>query len=105
MSINLHYVEGTSEKLRHILRPHKIRYTFCTEKALRKILCKPKDRVVTEDRNNIVYETDCGNCDAVYFGGSKRSLKSLEINTKDLSKITIVKELNCETLLRSRSEL
>ena len=76
MSINLPYVEGTSEKLRRILRSHKIRSTFYTEMTLRKLLCKPKDRVATEDKNNIVYEIDCSNCEAVYFGESKRSLKS-----------------------------
>ena len=76
MSINLRYVEGTSEKLRRILSFHKIRSTFYTEKALRKLLCKPKDRVATEDKNNIVYEIDCSNCKAVYFGESTWSLKS-----------------------------
>ena len=76
ISINLPYVEGTSEKLRRILRSHKIRSTFYTEMTLRKLLCKPKDRVATEDKNNIVYEIDCSNCEAVYFGESKRSLKS-----------------------------
>ena len=50
MSINLPYVEGTSEKLRCILRSHKIRSTFYSENTLRKLLCKPKDRVVTEDK-------------------------------------------------------
>ena len=44
--------------------------------TLRKRLCKPKDRVATEDKNNIVFEIDCSNCQAVYFGESKRSLKS-----------------------------
>ena len=43
ISINLPYVEGTSEKLRRILRSHKIRSTFYTENTLRKLLCKPKD--------------------------------------------------------------
>ena len=61
MSTNLPYVEGTSEKLRRILRSHKIRSTFYTENTLRKLLCKPKDRVATEDENNIVYEIDCSN--------------------------------------------
>ena len=37
---------------------------------------RPKDQVATEDKNNIVYENDCSNCEAVYFGESKRSLKS-----------------------------
>ena len=75
MSINLPYVKGTSEKLTRILRYHKIRSTSYTENTLRKLLCKPKDRVATEDKNNIVYKIDCSNCQAVYFGESKRSLK------------------------------
>ena len=77
ISINLPYVEGTSEKLRRILRSHKIISTFYTEMTCkRKLLCKPKDRVATEDKNNIVHEIDCSNCQAVYLGESKRSLKS-----------------------------
>ena len=76
MSINLLYVEGTSEKLQRILRSHKIRSTFYTENTLRKLLCKHKDRIATEDKNNIVYEIDCSNCETVYYGESKRSLKS-----------------------------
>ena len=44
MSINLSYVEGTSEKLQHILRSHKIRSTLYTKNTLCKLLCKPKDR-------------------------------------------------------------
>ena len=75
-SINLSYVEGTSEKLRRILRSHKTRSAFYNEKILRKPLCKPKDPVATKDKNNIVYQIDCSNCQAVYFGESKRSLKS-----------------------------
>ena len=59
MSINLQYVEGTSEKLGRTLRSHKIRSTFHTEKTLYKLLCKPKDPIATED---IVYEIDCSNC-------------------------------------------
>ena len=67
--------EGASEKLQHILRSHKIRSIFYTEMTLWK-LCKSKDRVATEDKNKIVYEIDCSNCQAVYFGESKQSLKS-----------------------------
>ena len=54
-SINLLYVEGTSEKLRRILTSHKIRLTFYNEMTSRKLLCKPKDRLATEDKSNIVY--------------------------------------------------
>ena len=72
MSIKLPYVE----KLRHILRSHKIRSTFYTKNFLHKLLSKPRDRVATEDKNNIAYEIDRSNCETVYFGISKRSLKS-----------------------------
>ena len=75
-SLNLLYVEGNSEKLWRIARSHKIRSTFYTEKTQGKLLCKPKDRVATEDKNNIVYKIDCSNCEAFYFGESKWSLKS-----------------------------
>ena len=76
MRINLRYVEGASEELRRIIRSHEIRSTFYTENTLPKLLCKTKDRVAVENKNNIVYEIDCSNCQAVYFGESKRSLKS-----------------------------
>ena len=76
MSINLPHVEDVSEKLRRILRSHKIRSTFYTESTWRKLLCKTKERVATEDKNYIIYEIDCSNCEAVYFGKSKWSLKS-----------------------------
>ena len=66
ISIDLPYVEGTSEKLRRILRSHELRSTFYTENTLRKLFCK--DRVATEDKNNIVYQTDCSNCEAVLNG-------------------------------------
>ena len=59
MSINLLYAERTSEKLRRILRSHKIISTFYIEITLRKLLFKPKDRVATEDKKNIVYKIDC----------------------------------------------
>ena len=59
MSINLPYIEGTSKKLSRIFRSHKTRSTFYTENTLYKFLCKPKDRVATEDKNNIVYQIEC----------------------------------------------
>ena len=44
--------------------------------TLHKLICKSKDRVATEVKNNIDYEIDCSNCQAVYFGESKQSFKS-----------------------------
>ena len=83
------YNEGTGEKLWWILRSHEIRSTFYSENTICKLLCKPKDWVATEDKNNIVYEIDCSNCEAVYFGESKQSLKSRSDEHKDLSGIAL----------------
>ena len=71
MSINLPYVKGTSKKLPCILKSHKIRSTCYTEKTFVKSFVNQKDSVATEDKNNVVYETDCSNCQAVYFSESK----------------------------------
>ena len=65
MSINLPYVEDTSEKLRRILRSHKIKSTFYTKTTLRKLLCKVKDGVGKQDKSNIAYKIDCSICQAV----------------------------------------
>ena len=61
ISINLPYVEDTSEKLQRILRSNKIRSTFHNKSTLHKLLCTLKDQVATEDNYNIVYEIDCSN--------------------------------------------
>ena len=50
MNINLPYVEGTTEKLWLVLRPHKIRSIFYTESKLRKLLYKPTDLLAREDK-------------------------------------------------------
>ena len=82
----------TSEKLRRILWSHKIRSTFYTDKTLCKVLCKPKDRVATEDKNNIVHEIECSNCQAVYLGESKsrsdehkRSVKNFDCDKNEIA--------------------
>ena len=55
MSINLPCVEGTSEELWRILRSHNLRSFFYTGNTLHELICKPKDRAATEDKNNAVY--------------------------------------------------
>ena len=73
--MRLKYFKGTSEKLRRVLKSHKIILTFYIESTLRKLLCKRKDGLATEDKNYIVSEICCSNCEAVDLGESKRSLK------------------------------
>ena len=72
--INLPYVNGTSEQLKRIFNDHNINCTFYTTTTLRTLLSHAKDPVPLEQRNNIVYKYDCKDCEAVYFGESKRTL-------------------------------
>ena len=48
-----------------VLKSHKIRCTFQTRDILCKLVCKPKDRVDTEQIN--VYKIDSIKCQALYF--------------------------------------
>ena len=72
--INLPYVKSTSERLKRIFSDHNINCTFYTTTTLRTLLSHAKDPVPSEQRNNIVYKYDCKDCEAVYFGESKRKL-------------------------------
>ena len=75
MIINLPYVEGTSKKLKCILRSHKIKSMFYTKSTLRKLLCKSKDQVATKDKKSIICKIECSNCEEVSFDEYKWSLK------------------------------
>ena len=74
MSINLPLIENATENLRPILRSHKTRSIFFTEKT--GVNHFVNQIVAIEDKNNILCQTDCNKCRAVYFGESKRPLKS-----------------------------
>ena len=105
-STNLPKVKGTSgvySNLRCILKSHKIRSTFYTDNTMHKLLCKLKDPVATEDKNNMVHEINyCSNCKAGYFGESKWSLKNrVQMNTEDLSRIAFAERI-CEWFVDNR---
>ena len=67
-SMRVKYVKGTGEKLRRILRSHKVVLTFYIESTLHKLLCGRKDGVASEDKNYIVSEIFCSNCETVDLG-------------------------------------
>ena len=58
---------------------------------MHKLLCKPKDQVATEDKNNIVYQIDCSNCKAVYFGESKKEKQKRTVRNCGCEKNEIAK--------------
>ena len=67
-------MKGTSEQLKRIFNDHNINCTFYTTTTLHKLLPHAKDPVSSEQRYNIVYKYDCKDCEAVYFGESKRTI-------------------------------
>ena len=67
-------VKSTSEQLKRIFDDHNINCTFYTTTTLRTLLSHAKDRVPSEQRNNIFYKYDCKDCEAVYFGESKQTI-------------------------------
>ena len=62
--------------LKVLVKNYDVYIQMYHKNTLRELLCKPKDRVAIEDKSNTVYKIDCSNCEAVYFGKSKQSLKS-----------------------------
>ena len=68
-SINLPCIQGISSSINE-----HIKGTFYTQTTLRNLLSKPKDPIRKEDRNIVVYQLNCNDCEAVYVGETKRTL-------------------------------
>ena len=62
-------MKGTSEQLKRIFNDHQLHILH-----LRTLLSDAKDPVPSGQRNNIVDKYDYKNCEALYFGESKRRL-------------------------------
>ena len=101
ISINLLYIKGTGKKLWYILKSHTVTSFFYTESTLCKLLCKPKDWVVVEDKNG-VYEIDFSTCEAIYFSEFRQSLKLRLGEHMIFQESQLWKEQNCKTLFGSR---
>ena len=76
MSINLPYVESNGEELQGILSSQK-QVPFSALKTLDvTYFVNQNTKQLQKIKNSIIYKIDCSNCKIVYFGESKRSLKS-----------------------------
>ena len=72
----------------HILRSHKITSIFYT---FHKLYCKSKDPEATKDKNKIVYQIGCSNCEAVCSSESNRPFKAQSEECKKS-----VRNCNCD---------
>ena len=56
---------------------------------------------MVENKNNFVYEIECSKCETMDFGGIlKCLLKCDQMNTKDLTKIMIVKRMKSRNTIK-----
>ena len=63
--IKLPYIPRANEQVRRTFEKYNIKTTFYTPTTLRSLLSKPKDPIPKEDKNNVIYQLDCKDCEAV----------------------------------------
>ena len=74
--ITLPYIPGVSDKLARILRKENINVAYKPVCCLSQIFTKPKDERDRDQTTRIVYKLTCKDCEFVYNGETKRSLKT-----------------------------
>ena len=74
--ITIQYVQGVSEAVTRILSDINVQVHMKPFRTLSKILSHPKDRIPNDDKSNVVYKTNCFDCDATYVGETRRALKT-----------------------------
>ena len=89
-SINLPHVEGTSKKLRRVLRSNKIRSTFYTKITFKNLFGKPKDRVLQRIKTILLMKLTVVNANKSTLMNLNGLKNCVQINTKGMSGIAIV---------------
>ena len=67
-SICIPYIQGTSERIRHILTGYNIRTSFRVSNTIRQYLSRPKDVIPLLSRSGVVYSIPCNDCNYTYIG-------------------------------------
>ena len=69
------YIKGLSEKIEKVCAPLGVKPVFKPMRTLRQDLMKVKSSVPKEKQTGVVYEIPCKECEEVYVGETKRTLK------------------------------
>jgi hypothetical protein len=72
----LPYVKNVSELTARLLQTHGITTAHKPNATLRKLISKPKDRTDGNNKNNVIYQIDCENCNKYYIGQTGRKLST-----------------------------
>jgi len=68
------YVKGLSEAYTRILKSHGITTANRPHRTLWNILIHPKDKVIDEEKTELIYQIHCKNCLSSYIGETGRKL-------------------------------
>ncbi len=96
------YVKGMSERIRRILKPYNILVAHKPSRTVQNVLIKVKDPSPKNSRMEAVYEIECAECPASYFGETRGTLGCRVkehkrcIANKDTSKKIAVHHLETE---------
>ena len=72
--IKVPYVRGLGEKLKKCWAPFKLQPVFSGGSSNKSLFSKLKSKVPIEKNSGVVYQINCGDCDRVYIGQTKRYL-------------------------------
>ena len=85
--ITIPYVQGVAEKIGRLLRREGVQTAFKPVHTLNQVFPRPKDRQTDPlAKREIVYKIPCLDCNFVYYGQTKRSLKKRVGEHKDAVK-------------------
>jgi hypothetical protein len=74
--IVLPYVQGMTERLQRVFRKHNIALHSKPGYTLRQALVAPKDKLLTDEKQGVVYSVKCEVCDKEYIGETERPLST-----------------------------
>ena len=73
-TVTIPYVKGLSEAFSRILKTYRICTAVRPHTTLRSMLVHPKDKIIDEEKPEVVYKIPCKNCERVYVGETGRLL-------------------------------
>ena len=68
------YIKGSSERVARLLKPFSIKLAHKPSNTIKSQLCHMKDKRQILEKNNVIYEIKCYNCEATYIGETGKEL-------------------------------
>jgi hypothetical protein len=73
--ISIPYIKGTGEQIKNLMSKHEYKIVYKKGKNLKSLLSNNKTKNTLE-KNNVVYNISCNDCDVVYAANTERKLET-----------------------------